>query len=189
MCWDSRSCFPTARWSIWVAKRSTLRATTCRGVFVGSEGTLGVATKIILRIVKRPECIQTLLAAFDSTNEAGAAVSGIIAAGMLPAAIEMMDTLAIQAAEAAVHADYPDCGGLLLVELDGPHGGSRSADAASEAKSARNAAPGKSAWHRRKRSAPWCGRAAKRPSPPWAAFRRTTSCRTASSRARRCRAS
>lgn len=90
------------------------------GVFVGSEGTLGIATKVILRIVKRPECIRTLLAAFPSTNEAGAAVSGIIAAGMLPAAIEMMDNLAIQAAEAAVHANYPDCGGLLLVELDGP---------------------------------------------------------------------
>jgi glycolate dehydrogenase FAD-linked subunit len=90
------------------------------GVFVGSEGTLGIATKIILRIVKRPECIRTLLAAFNSTNEAGAAVSGIIAAGMLPSAIEMMDNLSIQAAEAAVHANYPNCGGLLLVELDGP---------------------------------------------------------------------
>jgi len=90
------------------------------GVFVGSEGTLGVTTKVTLRIVKRPECVQTLLAAFASTNEAGAAVSGIIAAGMLPAAIEMMDSLAIQAAEAAVHANYPACGGLLLVELDGP---------------------------------------------------------------------
>jgi len=90
------------------------------GVFVGSEGTLGIATKIILRIVKRPECIQTMLAAFHTTNEAGAAVSDIIAAGVLPAAIEMMDNLAIQAAEAAVHANYPDCGGLLLVELDGP---------------------------------------------------------------------
>jgi glycolate oxidase len=90
------------------------------GVFVGSEGTLGVATKVTLRIVKRPECVQTLLAAFGNTNDAGAAVSDIIAAGMLPAAIEMMDNLAIQAAEAAVHANYPDCGGLLLVELDGP---------------------------------------------------------------------
>jgi glycolate oxidase len=90
------------------------------GLFVGSEGTLGIATKITLRIVKRPECVRTLLAAFPGTNEAGAAVSDIIAAGMLPAAIEMMDNLAIQAAEAAVHANYPDCGGLLLVELDGP---------------------------------------------------------------------
>src|ERR1700681_2505674 len=90
------------------------------GVFVGSEGTLGIATKVILRIVKRPECVHTLLAAFPSTNEAGAAVSDIIAAGMLPAAMEMMDNLAIQAAEAAVHANYPNCGALLLVELDGP---------------------------------------------------------------------
>src|SRR5580692_934235 len=90
------------------------------GVFVGSEGTLGIATKMTLRIVKRPACVQTLLAAFPSTNEAGAAVSSIIAAGMLPAAIEMMDNLAIQAAEAAVHANYPNCGALLLVELDGP---------------------------------------------------------------------
>jgi len=68
------------------------------GVFVGSEGTLGIATKIILRIVKRPECVQTLLAAFPSTNEAGAAVSDMIAAGMLPTVIEMIDNVAIQAA-------------------------------------------------------------------------------------------
>ena len=90
------------------------------GIFVGSEGTLGIATKVVLRIVKKPEVIQTLLAAFNSTNEAGTAVSEIIGAGMLPAAIEMMDNLSIQAAEASVHAGYPDCGGLLLVELDGP---------------------------------------------------------------------
>jgi glycolate oxidase len=90
------------------------------GLFVGSEGTLGVVSKVILRLVKRPECVRVLLAAFPSSNEAGAAVSGIIAAGVLPAAIEMMDPLAIQAAEAAVHANYPMCGGLLLVELDGP---------------------------------------------------------------------
>jgi glycolate oxidase len=90
------------------------------GVFVGSEGTLGIATKMILRIVKRPECVQTLLAAFPSTNEAGTAVSSMIAAGMLPSAIEMMDRLSIQASEAAVHANYPICGALLLVELDGP---------------------------------------------------------------------
>jgi glycolate oxidase len=75
---------------------------------------------MILRIVKRPECVQTLLAAFPSTNEAGTAVSSMIAAGMLPSAIEMMDRLSIQASEAAVHANYPMCGALLLVELDGP---------------------------------------------------------------------
>jgi glycolate oxidase len=90
------------------------------GVFVGSEGTLGIATKVTLRIVKRPECVRTLLAAFGSTTEAGTAVSEIIAAGIAPAAVEMMDHLAIRAAEAAVHPHYPDCGGLLIVELDGP---------------------------------------------------------------------
>ncbi len=90
------------------------------GVFVGSEGTLGVATRITLRIVKRPEVVQTLLAAFDSIQAAGQTVSDIIAARMLPAALEIMDALAIQAAEASVHAHYPVCNGLLLVELDGP---------------------------------------------------------------------
>ncbi len=90
------------------------------GVFVGSEGTLGIATAVILQIVKRPESIQTLLAAFNSTDEAGGAVSEIIAAGIVPAAAEMMDHLSIQAAEAAVHAGYPECKALLLVELDGP---------------------------------------------------------------------
>ena len=89
------------------------------GVFVGSEGTLGVATKVTLRIVKRPEDVQTLLAAFDSPQAAGQTVSDIIAAQMLPSALEIMDALAIEAAEAAVHAHYPMCGGLLLVELDG----------------------------------------------------------------------
>jgi glycolate oxidase len=90
------------------------------GVFVGSEGTLGVATKVTLRIVRRPEEVQTLLSAFETPSAAGQAVSDIIAAGMLPSALEIMDTLAIEAAEAAVHAHYPMCGGLLLVELDGP---------------------------------------------------------------------
>ena len=90
------------------------------GVFVGSEGTLGVATRIILRIVKRPETVQVLLAAFDSIPAAAQAVSDIIAAGMLPAALEMMDRLAAKASEAAVHPNYPVCEALLLVELDGP---------------------------------------------------------------------
>ena len=91
------------------------------GVFVGSEGTLGIATRVTLRIIRRAETVQTLLAAFHSIDDAGAAVSAIIAAGILPAAIEMMDNLSIQAAEAAVHAGYPlDAGALLLVELDGP---------------------------------------------------------------------
>jgi len=90
------------------------------GVFIGSEGTLGVATKAVLRIVRRPQSVQTLLAAFDSSTAAAQTVSDIIAAGMLPSAMEMMDRVSIFAAEAAVHANYPDCESLLLVELDGP---------------------------------------------------------------------
>jgi glycolate oxidase len=90
------------------------------GLFVGSEGTLGVATKITLRIVKRPETVQVLLGAFDAIAATGETVSDIIAAGMLPAALEIMDRLSAKASEAAVHPNYPVCEALLLVELDGP---------------------------------------------------------------------
>ncbi|HZR93086.1 MAG TPA: FAD-linked oxidase C-terminal domain-containing protein [Gaiellaceae bacterium] len=90
------------------------------GVFVGSEGTLGVAVEITLRLLRRPEAVVTQLASFDSMDEAGGAVSGIVAAGILPAAIEMMDRLTIEATEQAVHAGYPQgAGAILIVELDG----------------------------------------------------------------------
>jgi glycolate oxidase len=90
------------------------------GLLIGSEGTLGIATKITVRIVRKPEAVQTLLAAFDTIERGGAAVSEIIGAGIVPAAIEMMDRLAIQAAEAAVHPGFPDSDTVLIVELDGP---------------------------------------------------------------------
>src|SRR2546421_11923823 len=77
------------------------------GVFVGSEGTLGIATKLTLRVLRSPEAVRTLLAGFAHTDAAGAAVSGVIAGGILPAAIEMMDAVTIEAAEAAVSAGYP----------------------------------------------------------------------------------
>ncbi|MBM0228791.1 MULTISPECIES: FAD-linked oxidase C-terminal domain-containing protein [Micromonospora] len=91
------------------------------GAFVGSEGTLGIATEVTVRLTRLPESVRTLLAAFDSTDQAGAATSAIIAAGVVPAAVEMMDALAISAAEAAVHCGYPPgAGAVLIVELDGP---------------------------------------------------------------------
>ncbi|MFI7489976.1 FAD-linked oxidase C-terminal domain-containing protein [Micromonospora echinaurantiaca] len=91
------------------------------GAFVGSEGTLGIATEVTVRLVRLPESVRTLLAAFPSTDEAGAATSAVIAAGVVPAAIEMMDALAISAAEAAVRCGYPaGAGAVLIVELDGP---------------------------------------------------------------------
>jgi glycolate oxidase len=93
------------------------------GAFVGSEGTLGIATKITLRIVPAPEAVRTLVAYYESTDEAGQTVSDIVAAGVVPGAIEMMDKLAIQACEEATHAGYPlDAGAALIVELDGSAG-------------------------------------------------------------------
>jgi glycolate oxidase len=89
------------------------------GLLVGSEGTLAIVTKVIVRILRRPERVQTLLAAFDSIRSGGAAVSAIIAAGIIPAAVEMMDKLAIEAAEAAVQPNFPKADTILIVELDG----------------------------------------------------------------------
>ncbi len=91
------------------------------GALVGSEGTLGIVTKATVRLVRAPEVVQTILAAFGDIETAGAAVSQIIAAGLVPAAIEMMDALAITAAELAVGCNYPEgAGAVLIVELDGP---------------------------------------------------------------------
>ncbi len=93
------------------------------GAFTGSEGTLGIVTKIVVKLTPIPEAVTTLLAAFNSMGEGGAAVSSIIGSGILPAAIEMMDALAIEAAEAAVACRYPEgAGAVLVVELDGPEG-------------------------------------------------------------------
>jgi glycolate oxidase len=91
------------------------------GAFTGSEGTLGIVTKIVVRLLPIPEAVTTLLAAFTSMGAGGSAVSAIIGSGILPAAIEMMDALAIEAAEAAVACGYPaGAAAVLIVELDGP---------------------------------------------------------------------
>src|SRR5712692_10498987 len=90
------------------------------GLLVGSEGTLAIVTSITVRILRRPETVQTLLAAFDTIDAGGAVVSDLIGAGIVPAAVEMMDSLAIRAAEAAVHPNFPPADTVLIVELDGP---------------------------------------------------------------------
>jgi glycolate oxidase len=90
------------------------------GVLVGSEGTLGIAVEVTLRIVRAPEAVVTQLAAFASVDAAGDAVSRIVAAGILPSAMEIMDRFTIQAAEEAYRPGYPEgAGAVLLVELDG----------------------------------------------------------------------
>jgi len=91
------------------------------GMFVGSEGTLGIATQVAVRLLRRPERVTTLLAAFPTVADAGAATSAVIAAGLTPAAAEIMDALAIAAAEQAVDCQYPaGAGAVLIVEVDGP---------------------------------------------------------------------
>jgi glycolate oxidase len=90
------------------------------GVIVGSEGTLGIAVEVTLRIVRQPEAVVTQLAAFSSIDAAGDAVSRIVAAGILPSAMEIMDRFTIQATEEAYRPGYPEgAGSVLLVELDG----------------------------------------------------------------------
>jgi glycolate oxidase len=139
------------------------------GVFVGSEGTLGVATKITVRVVPSPESVRTLVAFFASPGHAGHAVSEIVAAGVVPGAIEMMDRLSIGASEQMAHAGWPtDAGAALLVELDGPETEcearfgeiSRLCEGAgsSEVRVARDAAERDVFWKMRKAAFPAMGR-------------------------------
>lgn len=92
------------------------------GLFVGSEGLLGVAVSITVRLQPRPEAFHTVLAGYRTLEEAGDAVSRIVGSGLLPGAIEIMDRLSMDAAGAAVGAKYPKgCEAMLIVELDGAH--------------------------------------------------------------------
>lgn len=89
-------------------------------LFTGSEGMLGVITEVTVKLLPRPQVAKVLLAAFDSVEKAGRAVGDIIAAGIIPGGLEMMDNLAIRAAEDFIHAGYPvDAEAILLCELDG----------------------------------------------------------------------
>ena len=132
--------------------------------------------------MRKPESVRTLLAAFKDTEEAGGAVSGIIGEGIVPAAIEMMDALTIEAVEVAVHPGFPQAGAVLIVELDGPE-----AEVADQFDSVikiceeANASEIRVAEDDEERALFW--KAARRPSERWDASP-TTTCRTPSSRAR-----
>jgi glycolate oxidase len=90
------------------------------GLFVGSEGTFGICTEIVAKIARLPESVKTLLAIYDSIADGSRTVSAIVAAGMVPATLEMMDQLVIQAVEASIHCGLPlDCATVLLIEVDG----------------------------------------------------------------------
>ncbi len=97
-----------------------------RGAFVGGEGTLGIATRIGVRITPNPPVVRTMLVSFDSAEVAASMVGDVIAAGIVPAAMEMMDREITRAVENFVHAGYPlDAGAVLLVEVDGQDEGTR----------------------------------------------------------------
>ncbi len=90
------------------------------GLFVGSEGTLGICTEVVAKIARLPEGVKTLLAIYDSIEAGSRTVSAIVAAGMVPATLEMMDQLVIQAVESSMHCGLPlDCATVLLIEVDG----------------------------------------------------------------------
>jgi glycolate oxidase len=131
-----------------------------RGCFVGSEGTMGIATRIAVRLSPDPPAVRTLLLAFDSVDDAAGTVSGIIAAGIVPAALEMMDALITRAVEDFVGAGYPrDAAAVLLVELDGlPDGIEAQIDAVRSVAKARGARSVRVAANEAERALLWKGR-------------------------------
>src|SRR5204863_1621562 len=91
-----------------------------RGAVIGSEGMFGIVTKVLVRLVRAPQAYKTMLGVFESVDDASRTVSDIIASGIVPGALEMMDQLITQAVEAAYHFGFPlDAGAVLIVELDG----------------------------------------------------------------------
>lgn len=111
----------TGEWVEWGgASREQIGPDWC-GLFTGHEGLFGIALEITLQLLPLPEAYHTVLAGYDTLEQAGDAVSRVVASGLLPGAMEIMDALALEAARAAVHADYPEaCEAVLIVELEGP---------------------------------------------------------------------
>lgn len=133
-----------------------------RGAFVGSEGTMGIAVRIAVRLTPLPPHVVTLLADFSTMDDAATTVSGVIAAGLIPAAMEMMDQRILGAVEAYVHAGFPtDAAAALLIELDGLAGGvDAAAGAVSEVAKAQRARSVRVATDPAERAALWKGRKA-----------------------------
>jgi glycolate oxidase len=142
-----------------------------RGVVVGAEGTFGIVTQAALRLTRVPQACRTLLAVFATVEEATRTVSGIIASGVVPAAIEMMDALIIEAVEQAYHFGFPtDAGAVLIVELDGLEAGLDALtwrvlevcreNRAREVRVAADEAERAALWKSRKRAIGACGRLA-----------------------------
>ncbi len=131
-----------------------------RGAFVGGEGTLGIATAIAVRLTPNPPSVRTLLLDFTSVDDGAATVSAIIAGGLVPAALEMMDALITRAVEEFVHAGFPlDAAAVLIVELDGlPAGVEAAVDRVTEIGLAHGARTVRVAADEAERAAIWKGR-------------------------------
>ena len=160
------------------------------GVAVGSEGTLGIITKVVVKLTRAPEAVRTAVATFDSIEVASAAVSAIIAEGIVPAALEAMDEPIIQAVEAGVHAGYPtEAKAVLLIELDGP-AAEVEEQAGAVARICRECGrPDRFASRGTTPSVPCSGRGERRRPAPSGGSRTTTCCRTPWCRDRSCRPS
>jgi len=130
------------------------------GILVGSEGTLGIATKLVLRIMPKPEAVKTMLAVYNTLEDAGRTVSAIIGDGIVPATLEMLDKLTIKAVEESVHAGFPmDAEAVLLIELDGLKDGmERLAERIIEICKKNNAREVKAAKTEAERAQLWAGR-------------------------------
>ena len=150
-----------------------------RGVIVGSEGTLGIVTRACVRILPLPPAVRTMLFGFDSVESCAATVSAIIARGVVPAAVEMMDQGIVRAVERFAHAGYPvDAAAVLLVEVDGTEAGVAAQTTVVESaaddhgvSTVRVAAD--------ERNEPCCGRDGSRRSAPSRRSLPTTTCTTA----------
>ncbi len=131
-----------------------------RGTFVGSEGMLGIATSVCVKLTQNPPAVRTLLIDFETVEDGAETVSGIIAAGIVPAAVEMMDRLCLQAVEAYINAGLPvDAAGALLVEVVGlPHGVDADVDRISEIARAHRARSIRVAQDEAERALLWKGR-------------------------------
>ena len=159
------------------------------GVTVGSEGTFGIVTEAILKLYPLPQGYKTLLAVFDSVADGSAAVAGIVASGIVPAALEMLDRLIIQAVEDAFHFGFPrEAGAVLIVELDGLEAGLEGAAARIREVCESNGATGiRVARDDDEREALWKCR--KRPSARWGGWRLISAARTGWCRPTGCRRS
>ena len=175
-------------WSCWARRTASRGAPTSSACSSGSEGMFGIATEITVRLEPVPPSVRTLLADFPTVRAASEAVSAVIATGIVPAAMEMMDQACVAAVEASIYAaGYPDRRrGRAAGRARRAAGRGRGRGRHGRARSSASAAPARCAAPRPRPTARGSGRAGRRRSAPWAGSRPTSRCRTPWCRAPRC---